>query len=871
MAQSATLPGTIQAEDFDQGSSGVAYFDTTSGNAGGQYRGTDVDIEATDDAGGGFNVGWTAPGEWLRYTLNVTTAGTYDLEFRVASRQGGGTFHLEVNGVDRTGPLTIPMTGDWQTWTTVRRTGVALSAGQQVWRIVFDTRGQTASVGNLNYFKVTGPVGAALLSTPYGGAAAVLPGTLQAENFDNGGEGTAYHDLSTSNDGGLYRTTAVDITSTSDSGGGYILGWTAAGEWLNYSVNVAAAGTYDVEARVASYGTGGTFHIEVNGTDRTGPLSIPDTGGWQTWVTILKTGMTLSAGPQLWRIVMDSNGSSGSVGNLNYVRVIASQSGGGATPLTGTPTVLPGVVQAEDFDSGGEGLAFHDLSAGNEGGEYRNTGVDIEATRDSGGGFNVGWTRAGEWLLYTVDVLTAGTYDIEARVAANGSGGRFHIEVNGVDRTGPFTVSDTGGWQQWITLRKTGLSLSAGRQVWRVVMDANGASGGVGNFNYFRLVDPAGSVPLPATGLPAPWLNRDIGAPSLTGSATASSGGFTVTGAGADIWSTADQFHYVYQPLTGDGEIIARVDSFQGPDSWSKAGVMIRETLNASSPHVFATATVGNGWTCQWRSSAAGLSSSAAPTPGTAPGWVRLARRGSVFTGSYSLDGTNWTQIQSVTVSMASNVYVGLAVTSQNTGARATAAFSDVAVRPLSGNQAPTVSLTSPTNGATFTAPASITINATAGDPDGSVTRVDFYRGSTLIASDTTSPYSATWSNPASGTYTLTAVAVDSAGASATSAPVSITVNVATTLPTLVVFTASADHATGVTSYLVSLYRAVDPITATPVASRDVGKPTPVNNDITVDISDIVNPLPSGSYYAVVTARGSGGSGVSTPSASFTK
>ena len=89
------LPGTIQAENFDNGGANVAYVDTSSGNSGGAYRTTDVDVEATTDTGGGNNVGWIATGEWLKYSVNVSTAGTYTLEFRVACSGGGGTFHVE--------------------------------------------------------------------------------------------------------------------------------------------------------------------------------------------------------------------------------------------------------------------------------------------------------------------------------------------------------------------------------------------------------------------------------------------------------------------------------------------------------------------------------------------------------------------------------------------------------------------------------------------------------------------------------------------------------------------------------------------------------------------------------------------------------
>lgn len=479
-AASLSLPGVIQLEDFDVGANGVTYRDTTAGNSGGQYRSTDVDIETSLDSGGGYDVGWVFAGEWLKYTVTVGTSGTYDIDFRVASAGPGGTFHLEINGVNKTGSMTVPDTGGWQTWRTIRKTGVSLTAGQQVFRVVMDTNGATTAVGNFNYLRAT-----ASASAPYGGVATALPGILQAENFDDGVQGTSFWDTTPENSGGQYRTTAVDIETTSDGGGGYDVGWVAAGEWLRYSVNVASAGAYDLEFRVASAGPGGTFHLEVNGANVTGSLVVPNTGAWQSWTSLRKTGVNLPAGSQAWRLVMDANGSTGAVGNFNYVRVT---SGGGSTPYT--TVTLPGTFQAENFDNGAANIAYFDNTSTNSGGQYRSTGVDIESTTDSGGGYDVAWAYAGEWLKYTVTVATAGTYDVDIRVASAGAGGTFHIEVNGVNKTGSIPVPNTGGWQTWTTIRKTGVLLSAGSQVWRLVMDSNGATSAVGNFNWIRVSTP---------------------------------------------------------------------------------------------------------------------------------------------------------------------------------------------------------------------------------------------------------------------------------------------------------------------------------------------------------------------------------------------
>ncbi|HEV2864292.1 MAG TPA: malectin domain-containing carbohydrate-binding protein [Pyrinomonadaceae bacterium] len=155
----SVLPGTIQAEDFDNGGEGVAYHDTTAGNAAGQYRSTDVDIEATGDATGAYNLSWAVAGEWLEYTVNVASAGTYTVEARVASQVSGGTFHVEFDGLDKTGAMTVPNTGGWQTYQTVTKT-VSLPAGQHVMRLALDANGATlpdgaSFVGNINYLKFT--------------------------------------------------------------------------------------------------------------------------------------------------------------------------------------------------------------------------------------------------------------------------------------------------------------------------------------------------------------------------------------------------------------------------------------------------------------------------------------------------------------------------------------------------------------------------------------------------------------------------------------------------------------------------------------------------------------------------------------------
>jgi HKD family nuclease len=188
-----------------------------------------------------------------------------------------------------------------------------------------------------------------------------------------------------------------------------------------------------------------------------------------------------------WRIVGKTWAQLAKNGPLWSFTTAGSGPGASAnSPYGGTPVALPGVVQAENFDQGAQGVAFHDTTAGNSGGVYRTTNVDIGGTGDSGSaGFYVGWTRVGEWLKYTVNVTQTRDYTLKVRVANMGSGAKFRVEVDGVDRTGPVAVPSTGAWDVWQTV-PVSIPLTQGLRVIRVVMVASNAqNAGVGNYGFF--------------------------------------------------------------------------------------------------------------------------------------------------------------------------------------------------------------------------------------------------------------------------------------------------------------------------------------------------------------------------------------------------
>jgi hypothetical protein len=188
----------------------------------------------------------------------------------------------------------------------------------------------------------------------------------------------------------------------------------------------------------------------------------------------------------------------------------------------------------------------------------------------------------------------------------------------------------------------------------------------------------AGDTTLAAGPLPAPWETADIGSCGVTGNASWWTDVFTGWGSGADIWGTADAFRFVYRPLTGDGEIRARVLGVENTNAWAKAGVMVRETLDANSVHAFMALTPGNGLSFQRRTTTGGTSANTSGGGASAPRWVRVTREGSLLTGYASTDGTTWTTVGSATIAMGDSVHVGLAVTSHDNAARCTARFDNV-------------------------------------------------------------------------------------------------------------------------------------------------------------------------------------------------
>ncbi len=192
-------------------------------------------------------------------------------------------------------------------------------------------------------------------------------------------------------------------------------------------------------------------------------------------------------------------------------------------------------------------------------------------------------------------------------------------------------------------------------------------------------------IPLSCTAndcaLPGGFTSGDIGGPSLAGSVCEENNIYTVKASGSDIYNTSDQFYFIYLQVTGDMTVSAKVESFSNSNAFSKAGVMIRETLDANSKHAMMAATPStNGVDIRYRNTTGGSSALVRKNTVLVPQWVRLIRSGNLLSGYESEDGITWNLVSSTTVIMSSTVYVGLAATSRDNSLLTTAVISNFTI-----------------------------------------------------------------------------------------------------------------------------------------------------------------------------------------------
>jgi hypothetical protein len=360
-------------------------------------------------------------------------------------------------GEDLTAPYSL-------NWNNVSAGSYALTA------VATDNRNANTTSASVNI-----TVSAIQNQLPFSGAPAAIPGTIKASDYDLGGEGIAFHDLSAGNAGGQYRTDGVDLEACSE--GGFNVGWIETGEWLEYTVQITQTATYTASVRLSSPNQGGTLSISLNGNTLANAVAVPQTGGWQNWQSVSIPNLNLSQGSGVLRISMNSNA-------FNISSIQFSLNSPVQSPFGGVVKSIPGRIEAEEYDLGGPDIAYNDLSAGNAGNTFRTDAVDIENCSE--GGYNVGWVSPGEWLEYTVQVAATGTYALQLRVAALANDRQVQVLADGQAITGIVSIPATGWWQNWQTVNVPSVYLTAGQKILRVNFLNNDV-----NINYLQFVSGA--------------------------------------------------------------------------------------------------------------------------------------------------------------------------------------------------------------------------------------------------------------------------------------------------------------------------------------------------------------------------------------------
>jgi len=398
-----------------------------------------IQTENSGDVGGTQNVGWQETGDWMDYSVNVATAGSYTVSFRAATTNTGVQVQLRNAAGSTLGTVTIPNTGWWQTYQTVTAT-VTLPAGQQTLRVY--TSDAKGTGWNFNWMEFAAATVAA--TPPPSAPAPTTPTTttthIEAEAYSN-----------------MY---GIQTENSGDAGGTLNVGWQENGDWMDYSVNVAAAGTYTVSFRVATVNTGVQVQLRNASGTTLGTVTVPNTGWWQTYQTVTTT-VTLPAGQQTLRIY--TSDAKGSGWNFNWWELA-----GPATTTTPTPpvTTFTQRIEAEAYST-----------------MY---GIQTENTGDAGGTLNVGWQETGDWMDYSVNIPSAGTYTVNFRVATVNTGVQAQLRNAAGTTLTTITVPNTGWWQTYQTVSAQ-VTLPAGQQTLRIY--TSDAKGSGWNFNWWEITN----------------------------------------------------------------------------------------------------------------------------------------------------------------------------------------------------------------------------------------------------------------------------------------------------------------------------------------------------------------------------------------------
>ncbi|MDQ7734296.1 carbohydrate-binding protein [Halomonas sp. SpR1] len=328
---------TLEAKLYDNGGQGVAYNDTTAAHQGAAFRAD----EAVDISNGTEALGYIADGEWVEYTLNVETAGTYTLSFSTSAVTDGKTITaaFEQGGGFYTPAQVqnLPNTGSFTSFQTVGPLTFELEEGEQVLRLTFNGGQLDLASFTLDFEAPLNDGQSAFNDTQTAWEVGAEGLSLEARFYDNGGQDVAYNDTTAAHQGDAFRSDeAVDISTPSQA-----IGFIEDGEWVEYTINVAEDGVYDLDfltsmassnpaARsiTASFAKGDTPYVTASS------VGVSPTGSWTSFTQTDTTQVTLEAGEQVLRLTF--NGGPMDLASFNLVPV-------DQTPVNQAPEVEAGI------------------------------------------------------------------------------------------------------------------------------------------------------------------------------------------------------------------------------------------------------------------------------------------------------------------------------------------------------------------------------------------------------------------------------------------------------------------------------------------------------------------------------------------------
>lgn len=565
-----------------------------------------IKVEPTTDEGGGYNVGSLEAGDWLAYAnaeIVISEATTYKVTYRVSSLYGGGSFSLhELGSGTEYDQVVVPKTGNFQKWVNVETT-ITLPAGRHTLGITALTKGF-----NINWFKLepvtasippassssssqpssTPPVASsskAASSTPVSSSSKATSSTpvssssqatssTPVSSSSKAASSAPASSAASSNAAPAPSNTptlslrieaenysamqGIKVEATKDEGGGSNIGGIDAGDWLayeNHEIYAPTAGNYRVSYRVSSLYGGGSFYLyDVDTGQQFESLEVPKTGNFQKWITIDQV-IQLSAGTHKLGLNAITKGF-----NLNWIQVDYE---GVALPIT---------IQAEDYAA--------------------MNGVKVEATKDEGGGSNVGGIDAGDWMSYentVVDIPTTGNYKITYRASSLYGGGSFAFhEADGSRQYDVVEVPKTGNFQKWVDVERI-VTLEAGPHIFGISALAKGF-----NLNWFRIEPaPAGSVPgdgnvssSSSSSVSSAASSQTSSAPSLPGVSSSSAANSSASSAPS---STGDQGTLVAGPVYLRWNIPSQREDGSPLNAGELGGYEVRYRLASATEYTYVS------------------------------------------------------------------------------------------------------------------------------------------------------------------------------------------------------------------------------------------------------------------------------------------